>query len=151
MYHGSSFAGDVNPWTAHQRRPWQGRGFLVVGAAVLPLNVVTPVVTFTTDELAVRLARIVMADGWAGSPAMQLFIRSRGAVLEDYFQQWTHDAENGVLTQRLDVLCPPFSQIELSGLSQTDTGNDRPVSWWVTGWLEPWPGSRTAPNLWKGV
>lgn len=150
MLHGLNFGVDVSPWGAYQVRPWRSRGFFRTALANLIVNEVTPVITFTTDEYAVRLARLLIHEDWLGSAEMLFFVRSRGAVLEEYMSQWTHDSEQGLLVQRLDVICPPSSQIELSGLSLTDTGNDRPVQWTVTGWLESWPESRVLPDRWAG-
>ena len=150
MYHGLNFGASINPWTEHQERPWRSRGFFLTSQGTLVLGVVGVLATFTTSELAVRLCRIRMADPWSGSANMQLFLRARGAVLDDYFQQWTHDIDQGHVVQRIDALCPPFSQIELSALSQTDSGNDRPIALWLTGWLEQWPESRDPIDRWKG-
>jgi len=158
MWTGLTFGGNSNPWVEHRRRPWRSRAFIragavnLVGATAAAPNTppATAVITFTTDELAVYLASMVMIDNWGGSATMEVYIRSRGAILEEFSQQLTHDLEGGAWPMRLDVLCPPHSQIELSARNLTDSGNDRPVQWWISGWYELSRGARVAPDRIRG-
>jgi hypothetical protein len=136
MFHGLSFGAEINPWVAHQVSPFRSRGFLRSAAVDLPLGIVTPLLTFTTDGLAVRLARLALFDNWGGSATLNLYIRSRGAILEEYSQQLTHDADGAAIIFRLDALCMPFSQIELSMLNLTDSGTNRPLDAYLSGWCE---------------
>jgi hypothetical protein len=150
MFHGYSYGAEINPWVGYQRRPWRSRGFLRSGAADCLLNVVTPIVTFTTAEDAVRLARMCWSDSWGGSATGNLYVRSRGAVLEEWATQFTHDVEGAGWIPRLDALCPPHSQIEISFLNLTDGAVTRPIFLLVSGWLEPWPGHARPGAAFRG-
>lgn len=137
MLLGIDFDSEVNPYAVRRDHAFPYRGLLYGAEVNCPVNVETLVLSFNTLAQGARLANLTWVDNWVGSSSGALYIRSNKKIEESFYQQWTHDTETLEFTQPLMVEVPPWSLVELSFLNQTDTANDRPVIFALSGWYLP--------------
>jgi len=138
MQIGTEVCSGVNPHALYQDLEGHGRaGFLRSGGLVnCPVNVETLVLSFRAPGMAVRLARYLMCDSWAGSPFARLFVRSNGALLETYYEFEPQDVNPDTYVGLMNARIPADELCEISFLNLTDSGAARPLIFTVSGWLE---------------